>query len=136
MRGFELTVALRFLREGRMQTALIIGGAAVGVAVIYFITAVLTGVQADLIKRVTGSQPHVVLKPPQETAAPLIAGDEAAPRWPSVQARPQRLTTLDGWPTLMRQAESAAGVSAAAPIASGGALAVKGDASRSVVIIG
>ena len=42
--GFELTVALRFLREGRMQTALIVGGAAVGVGVIYFITAVLVGV--------------------------------------------------------------------------------------------
>jgi lipoprotein-releasing system permease protein len=63
--GFELTVALRFLREGRMQTALIIGGASVGVAVIYFITAVLTGVQADLIKRVTGAQAHIVLKPPE-----------------------------------------------------------------------
>lgn len=41
--GFELAVALRFLREGRMQTALIIGGAGIGVAVIFFITAVLTG---------------------------------------------------------------------------------------------
>ena len=38
-----------------MQTALIIGGAAVGVAVIYFITAVLVGVQLDLITRVTGA---------------------------------------------------------------------------------
>ena len=54
--GFEFIVALRFLREGRMQTALIIGGAAVGVGVIYFITAILTGVQGDLIRRVTGSQ--------------------------------------------------------------------------------
>ncbi len=44
--GFEWTVALRFLREGRMQTALIIGGATVGVSVIFFITAVLTGVQS------------------------------------------------------------------------------------------
>lgn len=64
--GFELTVALRFLREGRMQTALIVGGAAIGVAVIFFITAVLTGVQGDLIKRVTGAQPHIVIKPPEE----------------------------------------------------------------------
>mgnify|MGYP003353202503 CR=1 FL=1 len=48
MLGFELTVALRFLREGRMQTALIVGGAAVDVAVIYFITAVLVGVQTLL----------------------------------------------------------------------------------------
>ena len=134
--GFELTVALRFLREGRMQTALIIGGAAVGVAVIYFITAVLVGVQADLIKRVTGAQPHVVLKPPEDTVAPLIAGKPDAARLSSVQARPQRLTTIDGWPALLRQTEATKGVLAVAPVASGGALAVKGDASRSIVIIG
>jgi lipoprotein-releasing system permease protein len=136
MRGFELTVALRFLREGRMQTALIIGGAAVGVGVIYFITAILAGVQADLIKRVTGSQPHVVVKPPEEIAAPLIAGSDSAPRAPSAQARPQRLTTIDGWPAMLRAVEATAGVLAAAPVASGGALAVKGDSTRSIVIVG
>ncbi len=136
MAAFELTVALRFLREGRMQTALIIGGAAVGVAVIYFITAVLVGVQADLIKRVTGAQPHVVLKPPEDTVAPLIAGKSAGARLSSVQARPQRLTTIDGWAVLMRQTEITPGVRAAAPVASGGALALKGDASRSIIITG
>jgi len=136
MRGFALTIALRFLREGRMQTALIIGGAAVGVGVIYFITAVLVGVQSDLIKRVTGSQPHVVLKPPEEIVAPLIADKAGAARAATVQARPQRLTTIDGWPAMMRLTEATPGVVAVAPIASGGALAVKGDASRAVVIIG
>ncbi|MDP1536917.1 MAG: FtsX-like permease family protein [Burkholderiales bacterium] len=134
--GFELTVALRFLREGRMQTALIIGGAAIGVAVIFFITAVLTGVQGDLIKRVTGAQPHVVIKPPEEIVAPLIAGSDAAPRVAAVQARPQRLTTIDGWPALARAAEMTEGVFAVAPVASGSALGIKGDASRSVVILG
>ena len=134
--GFELTVALRFLREGRMQTALIIGGAAIGVAVIFFITAVLTGVQGDLIKRVTGAQPHVVIKPPEEIVAPLIAGSDAAPRLATVQARPQRLTTIDGWPALARAAEMTEGVFAVAPVASGSALGIKGDASRSVVILG
>ncbi len=136
MAAFELTVALRFLREGRMQTALIIGGAAVGVAVIYFITAVLVGVQADLIKRVTGAQPHVVLKPPADTVAPLIAQTSAGARLSSVQARPQRLTTIDGWAALLRQTETTPGVTAAAPVASGGALAVKGDASRAIIISG
>ena len=48
--GFELTVALRFLREGRMQTALIIGGAAIGVAVIFFITA-MRGVRSPVAMR-------------------------------------------------------------------------------------
>lgn len=134
--GFETMVALRFLREGRMQTALIIGGAAVGVAVIYFITAVLVGVQSDLISRVTGSQPHVVIKPPEETVAPLIAGGPDTPRVASVQARPQRLTTIDGWPVLAREAERTPGVTAVAPTASGAALAIKGDASRAVVLLG
>ena len=134
--GFELTVALRFLREGRMQTALIIGGAAVGVAVIYFITAVLVGVQADLINRVTGAQPHIVLKPPEETVAPLIAARAEAPRLASVQARPQRLVTLDGWPVIARQMETTPGVTAVAAVASGAALAIKGDATRSIVLLG
>lgn len=134
--GFEWTVALRFLREGRMQTALIIGGATVGVAVIFFITAVLVGVQSDLIKRVTGAQPHIILKPPEETVSPLIAATPGAPRVASVQARPQRLTTIDGWPVLARQTEATPGVVAVAAIASGSALAIKGDATRSIVLLG
>ena len=40
---FELFVALRFLREGRTQTALILAGATVGVAVMIFITALIGG---------------------------------------------------------------------------------------------
>lgn len=134
--GFEVMVALRFLREGRMQTALIIGGAAVGVAVVYFITAVLVGVQSDLIRRVTGAQPHIVIKPPEETVAPLIAGGPDAPRVASVQARPQRLTTIDGWPVLARETGRTPGVIAVAPTASGAALAIKGNASRSIALLG
>jgi lipoprotein-releasing system permease protein len=134
--GFELTVALRFLREGRMQSALIVGGVAVGVAVIYFITAVLVGVQGDLIKRVTGAQPHIVLKPPEEIVAPLVASKDGAPRLPSVQARPQRLITLDGWPVIARQMETTPGVTAVAAVASGAALAIKGDATRAIVLLG
>jgi len=135
-RLFEWTVALRFLREGRMQTALIVGGAAIGVAVIFFITAVLTGVQGDLIRRVTGAQAHVVVKPPDEVVAPLVAGSGAQPRLPALQARPQRLNTIDGWPAMARTIEGTPGVVAVAPVASGGALGIKGDASRSVVIVG
>jgi lipoprotein-releasing system permease protein len=134
--GFELTVALRFLREGRMQTALIIGGAGIGVAVIFFITAVLTGVQGDLIRRVTGAQPHIVIKPPEEIVAPLVAGDSEGSRLASIQARPQRLTTIDGWPALARATEMTDEVIAVAPVATGSALGIKGDASRSVVVVG
>ena len=129
-------VALRFLREGRMQTALIIVGAAAGVGVIYFITAVLVGVQADLVTRVTGAQPHITLKPPEETVTPLVASRDNAPRVASVQARQQRLITLDGWPVIEAQMRATPGVIAVAPVASGAALAIKGEATRAVTLSG
>ena len=119
-----------------MQTALIIVGAAAGVGVIYFITAVLVGVQADLVTRVTGAQPHITLKPPEETVTPLVASRDNAPRVASVQARQQRLITLDGWPVIEAQMRATPGVIAVAPVASGAALAIKGEATRAVTLSG
>ena len=55
MMKFERTVALRFLREGRTQTALIMGGTTIGVSLIIFITGMLTGLQADLARRTLGT---------------------------------------------------------------------------------
>ena len=60
---FEWVVALRFLREGRFQTWLIIGGATVGVAVVIFITALVNGLQANTIRRTLGTQAHIVVAP-------------------------------------------------------------------------
>ena len=45
--GFESLVAIRFLREGRMQTLLIIVGVAAGVAVVAYICALITGLQRN-----------------------------------------------------------------------------------------
>src|SRR5690606_33288616 len=41
----EWSIALHFLREGRLQTLMILAGVAVGVAVIVFITALIQGLQ-------------------------------------------------------------------------------------------
>ncbi|MEN9375629.1 MAG: hypothetical protein RL710_786, partial [Pseudomonadota bacterium] len=59
--GFERTVALRFLREGRMQTLLIIVGVAAGVAVIAYISALITGLQRNTLDKTLGAQAHVTL---------------------------------------------------------------------------
>ena len=47
---FEWIVALRFLREGRMQTWFIILDVTIGVAVIIFMSALLTALQANFIR--------------------------------------------------------------------------------------
>ena len=60
---YELMVAVRFLRQSAGQSLLVFGGAAVGVGVIIFLTALLGGLQASLIQKSLGSQAHIVVKP-------------------------------------------------------------------------
>ena len=133
---FEIVVALRFLREGRVQTWLIVGGAGVGVAVVIFITALVNGLQANTIKRTLGTQAHVVLRPPEEVAVPQrVAGTEGAVL-PSVQARAQRLRSIDQWQPLETMLDQRAGIAAVSPIVSGPAFAVRGDANKSVAVQG
>lgn len=75
---FEWIVALRFLREGRMQTLFILAGIAIGVAVIVFMSALLTGLQSNFIRRVLTAQSHIQLLPPKEAARTLGAGARMA----------------------------------------------------------
>ena len=51
----EGLIAVRFLFENVMQTLLILAGIAGGVAVIVFITALITGLQANVIERTLGT---------------------------------------------------------------------------------
>ena len=58
---FEWIVAWRFLREGGLQTALIVVGAALGISFIVFITGFLGELQRDIVQRTLGVQPHVTV---------------------------------------------------------------------------
>jgi lipoprotein-releasing system permease protein len=58
---FEWITAIRFLREGRMQTIFIVAAVSIGVSVIVFMSAMLSSLQANFIKRVLTSQPHIQL---------------------------------------------------------------------------
>jgi len=133
---FELVVALRFLREGRFQTWLIIGGAGVGVAVVIFITALVNGLQANTIRRTLGTQAHIVLRPPEEVAVPQRAAVDGTAVLPSVQARAQRLRSIDQWQPLEGRLDRHPDVVAVSPIVSGPAFAVRGDANKSVAVQG
>jgi len=136
---FEWIVAARFLREGRMQTALIIAGIAIGVAVIVFMSALLTGLQANFIRRVLTAQSHIQLLPPKEVARVLDRRFDAATGVrddPIVQAPLQRLKSIDQWQSVAAQIEGLAGVVLVSPTASGSALVIRGDANRAISLIG
>ena len=132
---FEWITAVRFLREGRLQTLFIIGGIAIGVAVIVFMSAMLAGLEANFIKRVLTSQPQIQLLTPDQIARPLRGGpgeyEDARVQRPS-----QRVISIDQWPKIRAQMLAMPEVTAVAPTMSGSALAVRGDASRAITLSG
>jgi lipoprotein-releasing system permease protein len=133
---FELIAALRFLREGRAQTALILSGVAVGTAVIVFLVALITGLQDDLIARTLGTQPHIVLRPPDDAARTVMRPGPGESFDALVEKRAQRLRSIDGWQQALADAAATPGVIAVSPMASGPAFAGRGSAQKSVALLG
>ena len=130
---FAPLVALRFLREGRMQTLLILAGTTGGVAVIIFLTQLISQLQAQIIDRVLGSQAHVVIRPLEEANRPAI-DDEGFAR--IIEPRAQRLRSVDQWENIARLAADTPGVTAVSPVVTGPAFALRGQASKSVALMG
>ena len=136
MMKFERTVALRFLREGRTQTALIMGGTTIGVSLIIFITGMLTGLQADLARRTLGTQPHIVIRPPDEINRTQLSRTPDSVPLANAQARAQRLRSIDQWQPLLAHVAAMPGIVAVAPTVSGAALARRGEADKAITLYG
>lgn len=130
---FAPLVALRFLREGRMQTLLILAGTTGGVAVIVFLTQLITQLQAQIVDRVLGSQAHVVIRPTEEANRRAIDDEGFASL---VEPRAQRLRSVDQWENIARLAADMEGVTAVSPVVTGPAFAVRGQANKSVALMG
>ncbi|MGD9833988.1 MAG: ABC transporter permease [Piscinibacter sp.] len=134
--GFEWRVALRFLREGRMQTLLIVVGVAAGVAVVAYISALISGLQRNTLEKTLGAQPHVTLSAPDDAvlpAAPAASGTEALLQ---TQPRSQRPRSIVNWQALMPVLEAMPSVAAVSPMVAGAGLALRGEASRSIALVG
>ncbi|MCU0242624.1 MAG: ABC transporter permease [Vicinamibacteria bacterium] len=133
--SFEWFVALRFLREGRFQTLLIIGGVGVGVGVIVFLSALISGLQASLIERTLGTQAHIVVRPNDEEPRPIASqgrGDVVA----QIVRPAQRVRSIIAWQQVEATIERTPGVVASAPTVAGSAFAIRGNASRSIAVRG
>ena len=134
--GFERQVAWRFLLEGRFQTVLIVTGVAAGVAVIAYITALVTGLQANTIAKTVGTQAHVTVSPPEEIVVPALDAPPGTAALAVTQVRAQRLRSIANWQQLLDSLEKDPRVTAASPVVSGAALALRGQASGAVTLTG
>jgi lipoprotein-releasing system permease protein len=132
---FEWIAAMRFMREGLAQTLLIIVGVALGVAVIVFMSALIAGLQANIIRRTLNYMAPIVVVPPDQVARPQ-RGDEPAALASLVQPRSQQLRSIDQWQKVLAQIDRLPDVVAATPVVAGPGFALRGDASNSVSITG
>ncbi|MGB7541320.1 MAG: ABC transporter permease [Burkholderiales bacterium] len=132
---FEWIAAMRFMREGMVQTLLIILGVSLGVAVIVFMSAALAGMQANIIRRTLNYMAPIVVIPPDQVARPLRGGN-AQGTAALVQPRSQQLRSIDQWQKVRAQIERLPGVIAVTPVVSGPGFALRGDANKAVSITG
>ena len=134
--GFELRVALRFLHEGRMQTVLIIVGVAAGVAVIAYISALINGLQSNTLAKTLGAQAHITLRAPDDLVTPAAPALTGAAALTETQPRAQRLRSVANWQALVPLLERLPEVAGVSPMVSGSGLALRGEASQAIALMG
>ena len=134
--GFESLVAVRFLREGRMQTLLIIVGVAAGVAVIAYVSALINGLQSNTLAKTLGAQAHISLRAPDDLVTPAALPVAGAAVLTETQPRAQRLRSVANWQALVPLLERLPDVAGVSPMVSGSGLALRGEASQAIALMG
>jgi lipoprotein-releasing system permease protein len=136
-----------------MQTVLILLGVSVGVGVIIFLSALISGLQTSLIDKTLGSQAHIVVRPPEEMPRILIDGrvvgtdagaaarsglgdDQGDALSIRIEKPAQRMRSINQWPQVLRDIEQVPGVVAVSPVVTGSAFATRGEATRSIALRG
>ena len=131
----EWTIATKFLREGKTQSTLILVGIAVGVAVIVFLTALITGLQVNIINRTLGTQAHIKVQPTEERNRILPSASGSA-HLLLESKRAQRLRSINNWQQVRDVLDTLPRVTAVSPLISGPAFARRGAALQSVALVG
>lgn len=130
----DATIAISFLREGRIQSLMITLGVAIGVAVIIFITALIQGLQTNLIDSTLGSQAHIRLVAPDEVN--LIAPSADTLQLIQEDKRPQRLRSINNWQQITDTLDQLPLLTAVSPNVSGPGFVQRGEALESVILVG
>ncbi|MGB8221141.1 MAG: ABC transporter permease [Polyangiales bacterium] len=130
-----LQLAWRFLREGRTQSLLILAGVTIGIAAFVFVSALIEGLQVKLLDQTLGSQAHIIIAP-EEAPPRAIIKEPGVVFARRVEPPEPRRRPFDQWQRAVRRVEATDGVIATCPRVSGSALAYRGAAEESVLLVG
>lgn len=131
----EWTIAISFLREGRAQSIMITVGVAVGVAVIIFISALIQGLQSNIVERTLGTQAHIRLLSPDEVNQ-IVQPAAGTVQLLQEDKRAQSLRSINNWQQITETLDQLPVLTAVSPVVSGPAFVQRGDAIQSVALVG
>ena len=131
----EWRIALRFLADNPLQTLLISVAISVGAAVIVFITALMMGLQNNVIDKTLGTQAHIRIEATRQHNN-FSATPEGKYLWALESPRAQRLQTINNWQEVRDALDEYSALNTVSPLISGPAFAQKGSARASVALMG
>lgn len=133
---FELRLATRHLLTGGWQTVLIIGGVAMGVTLVIFISGLIIGVQRRFVDQIVSSSAQVIVRPYEQTPRVAVPEPGGAPIIAEVGQRNAQRRQLTQWMQLERNIAGLRGVRAVSPEVNGQAIITYGGREKGVSVIG
>ncbi|NLB53797.1 MAG: ABC transporter permease [Syntrophomonadaceae bacterium] len=132
---FEISLARRFLEENKIQTIVIILGISIGVAVMVFLTALIDGLQADLITKTVGNSPHIVISNADSASAKAsksLGENEIL----LIDTTENNQRPIAEWRSITEALSADSGIKTVLPLVEGSGLITRGQVSRSILLRG
>ncbi|MDH4197982.1 MAG: FtsX-like permease family protein [Candidatus Aminicenantes bacterium] len=133
---FNFLVAFRFLREGRAQTALILFGITMGIAVQVFLNSLIIGLQRSLIERTVGSAPHITASMPDIVPEASLRTEDGRPALTQVVTNEGNVKPIRDWQPVVGQLEKLGAFKTINVVARGSGFILQGEKSLPVVLQG
>jgi lipoprotein-releasing system permease protein len=134
LNNYEIMIAWRFLIKGRLQTLFIILGIAMGVAVQFFLSSLIGGLQNSIIERTVGSAPHLVISPEDRIPAPIDTGSAAVKEYrkAAIEERPE----IFSWQQYVLELKKDKRFTYISPVANGNGFVLEGSTVHPVRVKG
>jgi lipoprotein-releasing system permease protein len=133
---FNLVVAFRFLKEGRTQTALILFGITMGIAVQVFLNSLIVGLQRSLVDQIVGTAPHITAAMPDIVPEAALPAEPGRPTLARVVTNEGNVKPIRDWRPIADQLRKIGTFRVINPVARGAGFILQGEKSLPVTLQG
>ncbi|MGB5824066.1 MAG: hypothetical protein WBH44_08300, partial [Proteocatella sp.] len=132
---YEWKIAIRFLKDGRVQTFFILLGIAAGVAVQIFLNSIILGVQENIIEETVGNSPHITILNKLQNEPDLAEGPDSIKNKQYINLPPKNEKISD-YAQVIARMDKEADITAVSPSVQGSAFLTRGDRTSTLLVKG